>query len=221
MFPYSIDRMSQRIMRKRMYGGYRKKMSYAKKALNMAKANKKMLSVGAEVTSNGSVHSTTAFNATPIVTLIQGEGNGTRTKLTSVQLKGTVKQDVSTTGDIQDYRVDLVLDRMPISGENATPAMIYGSATPQIGELKNLLYKKRFKLLRTHIGVFPEGTAGNATGHVLDWYVKLNLVQNTSAVGNWTNSDIQNNAILLVYWTTSTSNQPIPSLKTRLNCRDV
>lgn len=196
---------------------FRKPKSKVDQALSIAKSNKKKLSTVVEHSQAGTVTSTDVFNATPVVDLIPATGDGLKTRITSASVKGTIKRNVDS-NLIDDWRVDLVLDRMP-EGTEVTPLVLYGSATPPIGAFKNILYKERFKILRSEMGTFDESGNGKA-GHIINWYVRLNLIAKSNTANSFTQAAIQNNAIYLIYWTTATANQPIPVFQSRLICAD-
>lgn len=194
-----------------------KKVSTANKALKIAKQNKKQLR--GVVEHRGALNSlvTTPFNATPIVKYIAPEGDGFVTLCKSVQVKGTIKQDpVSTVVD--DYRIDLVLDREPNKTE-ITPLLFYGDATPDIGHFKNIIYNKRFKVLRTYTSGFDEANQGRSID-AINWYVRLNLVIESATLNSFVNTSVIKNAVYLIYWTSSTTNQPIPRISMRMICKD-
>ncbi len=190
-----------------------KKTSVGQQALNLAKRNKRKLAAAVEVVNGDNTTATDVFNATPIVDYI-GQLNGIadfKARIRSVRVKGTIKRDVAS-ALIDDWRVDLVLDRLP-DGAEVTPLELYGDATPAIGAFKNPNFKSRFRILRSEFGAFDESGNGNAS-HMIDWYVKLNIMSETIATGSWAIASVLKNAIFLVYWTTATANQPIPALET-------
>ncbi len=160
---------------------------------------------------------TTVLDPTPIVTYFIPRGTGTRTRITSVQVKGLIKRNVAS-ALIDDWRVDLVLDREPAK-TILSPLLCYTDATPSIGAFKNFLYKDRFKILRTQSGMFGEGGTG-VSGVMINWYVKLNLICSTEVPDNYQQGAVLKNAIYLVYWTTSVANHPIPSLDYRIITSD-
>lgn len=193
-----------------------RKVTTASKALSLAtKLKTQMKTVGEQV--RGTVKtSTDPFNSTPVVDLIEATGDGLRTRITSVQVQGTIKSNL-TSALSDDYRIDLVLDRQP-KGVKVTPLEVYGNATPAIGALKNLTYKERFKILKSKTGVFNK--ACMTVGIPLNWYVKTNLISESATANSFTQANVQTNAIYLIYWTTAAANQPIPNLTSVLNCYD-
>ncbi len=183
----------------------RKKGSKVDQALRLAKANKKFLRKQTDVDVTTVSVAKAAMNATPVITLIgiiNREGH--RVTLKSVQLQGLVLQNL-TSALVDEYRVDLVLDRMP-QGALATATDIYGAANPEIYDFKNFGNKSRFRILRTFRGLLFEAAIG--PGQFLDAYVKLNLVQETDTVNNFTIGALLKNAVYVVFWTTATANQP-------------
>lgn len=202
--------------KKKRFGRYPvRKKSKAEQALAKARKNERKLSTAVEVVQATAVTSTDAFNSTPRVDLITLSGDGLKTMIKSVQVKGTIKQDLASTA-ADDWRVDLVLDREP-NGTEVTPLLFYGTATPTIGAFKNIIYKKRFKILRTESGIFNENTV---VGHIINWYVRLNLIAETKTVNSWTQSNMTKNALYLIYWTTAGANQPVPAFQSRAICQD-
>ncbi len=190
----------------------RRKPSVAKQALSMAKRNRRNIKIISEVVQGAVTTATDVFDPTPIVDYLSNiAGNGTTAKFRSVRVKGTIKRNVAS-ALIDDWRVDLILDRVP-DGAEVTPLELYGDATPTIGAFKNALFKKRFRILRSEFGAFDESGNGNAS-HMIDWYVKLNLVTETVANDSWAIGSVLKNAIFLVYWTTAAANHPIPALQT-------
>ncbi len=195
----------------------RKPKSKVDQALSIAKQNKKKLSAVSEIISSGTGTAVTVFSSTPIIKFIDTGGEGFKTLVKSVQVRGSIKQDPASTV-VDDYRLDLVLDREP-AGTVITPLLYLGSATPNIGEFKNHLYKRRYKILRSHTGGFDEAAEGRSIDFI-DWYVKLNLIAETKSEGSYSQSNIQKNALYLVYWTKSAANQPVPSISYKINYLD-
>lgn len=185
------------------------------KALALAKANKKKLGSAMELQTSGVDTINTVSSTTPVVTLLTAEGIGNKTMLSSVQVKGYVREGAGP----RTFRVDLVLDRTP-AGVAVTPLDLYGSATPVIGAYKNLQQRSRYKILRTQMMNLYNVTSG-AEQYIIDWYVKLNLIAETKTNSTWTQANIQKNALYLVYWVDEATNAPTPYFNTRVVCRDV
>lgn len=188
-----------------------RKAAKVDQALRIAKSNKKKINDTGIIKQGTITLSGSLCNATPVIEFIPAAGSGYKTALKSVAVKGTI---TGTHGN--NYRVDLVLDRDP-QGVEVTPLLVYGSATPNIYVYKNVLYKSRFKILRSKFGVHD---TGRGLSEVVDWYVKLNLTCETTTIDSWTNAHIKKNALYLIYWTTATSNQTSPSLACRSICLD-
>lgn len=72
MYVYSIDRMSQRILRKRMYGGFRRKQG----ALALARKNRAEIAKGREMHYNESAINTTATTTAGAVIYTSGVAVG-------------------------------------------------------------------------------------------------------------------------------------------------
>ncbi len=105
-----------------------------------------------------------------------------------------------------EWRVDLILDRLP-GGVLATALELYAeTTTPEIYAYKNFNNKTRFKILRSWRGIFNEATK---TAEYLDAYIKLNLFTETDTEDSFgTIGTMIKNTLLLVRWTTATANQP-------------
>ncbi len=194
-----------------------KKKSEGAQALALARRNTKKLKTVAEVIQATQETLSIALNATPIVQFFTPAGTGFKTRYTSVQVRGTVKRDVAS-ALIDDWRLDLVLDREP-NNLLPTALLMYKTATPRIGNFKNELLKRRFKVLRSASGVFGESGNGLA-GEYIDWYVKLNLIAETDNENTFNDTDMIKNSIVLVLWTTATANQPLVDILGRLTCMD-
>lgn len=195
----------------------KKKQSKVDEALSIAKRNKKQLATVVDIVSNDTALSAT-FNATPNVVYLQPNGTGLKTRITSIRVKGIITRAVASTL-ADNWRMDIVLDREP-DGVEATPLLVYGTATPSLGHYKNGLLKSRFKILRTMTDIFGENAAWKS-GSVIDWYIKLNLIAVSKVADSFAQANIQKNAIYVIFWTTATANQPIATLRTRITSMDI
>ena len=91
----------------------RKPLSKVDQALRLAKSNRKNIKQAQEfINIDSVVTADTAMNATPqVVYLTESlQVSGLRAPLTSIQIRAVVKQNL-TSALVDDYRVDLVLDR--------------------------------------------------------------------------------------------------------------
>ncbi len=213
----------KRALQKQLFGFAGPKQPAAQKALSLARKNRRKLNEFVEI---GYVAITSpvtgTLNATPAVTELQfSPEEGTKCMLKSVRVKGWIKQQTASLL-LDDYRVDIVLDRSP-RGALPTASDIYGVAAPTINVMKGTGDFRRFKILRTIRGILEKAeiAAGGASGSVLfDFYVKLNLVQLTQAPGNFAIANLTKNAVSIVLWTTATANQPTFSLNHALTFVD-
>ncbi len=111
-------------------------------ALYLAKKNKRTLSRVAEMDGAFQSVASIAMNATPVVKNIAhsfATTMGNKWKLFSLRVTGTIKQNLAS-ALIDDYRFDVVLDRMP-AGVAITPLLVYGAATPKWEAYKDLEVK--------------------------------------------------------------------------------
>ncbi len=193
-----------------------RKRSKADQALSLAKSNKRKINDKYEIVMNSVRTITTAFNAAPIITYLSDGGasfgSGQRIKITSVRVKAIIRHNLAS-DLLDDYRVDLVLDRTP-NRANVTALDLYGSATPSIVTYKDRNVLRRFKILRSQFGVVND-VAGGPGSATIDWYVKLNVFTVTENDDSWAIADVTKNALFLVYWTTASANQPT------MDCREV
>ncbi len=174
-------------------------------ALAIAKSNRRKIKNLTEVHQGITSNMETAFNATPIVTFLIPVGEGEKTQMTHVTLKGIIKRNVASDA-IDDYRLDVVLDKAP-AGVKATSALVYGSATPELGDPHNNLTRGRFKILRSMIGAF--GESGNGIAHrVVNWRIPIKRIVVSKTANSFVQDAIMTNAVYVFYWTTSANNQP-------------
>lgn len=155
-----------------------------------------------------------AMNATPVVLhMVPAGAEGLKAKLLSFEIHGVVKQDL-TSAIIDDYRVDLVLDRHPNKiAETAT--IIYGSATPSNEEYVRINEGKRFKILRSWRG-YLSSSEGSMSFRKIDAKIKLNVIVESLTSDTFTATSIIKNNLSLLHWTTATANQPTFQHKIRL-----
>jgi len=149
----------------------------------------------------------TSANSTGTVTLLNGIAGGTsasqrvgrRVQMKSLEFKGRVEADSTTTVNLTRYAV--VLDKQ---SNGAAPSVtdIYDAVAPQ--SLRNISNKARFWVLWDS-GLIPvvgnNTTAGQQTDksqHGIEFYKRINIpVQYNSGVGG-TVTDIQTNGLFFV-----------------------
>ncbi len=147
-----------------------------------------------------------ALNATPTsLALLLADLQGFKMQMLSVQVRGVIKQNLAS-AIIDDYRMDIVLDRRP-DGGTITPALVYGSATPKIYAFKHFGNKTRFKILRSIRG-YLSSSEGSNSFRVINEYVKLNLSYESKSRDSETEANSIKNMIYLIFWTTASANQP-------------
>ncbi len=184
-----------------------KPLSKVDQALRLAKSNKKKIGETIEFKSSTSTISSAALNATPTVLYLGAIGvAGFRATLKSFRIRGVFKQNL-TSAIIDDYRMDLVLDRTPAK-VIITPTLYLGAAAPILEEFKLFSVKGRYKILRTWKG-YLNGDVGGKSFDMIDDYVRLNLVTETDTVNSLNQDEVIKNALYLVRWTTATANQPL------------
>lgn len=159
------------------------------------------------------------FNATAAASfctaLVTDSG---KSKIIGVRVSGFCSQDLTSTL-LDDYRVDLVLDRLP-DGVLLTAAKYTQSSdeTPLFNELIKDDMTERFKILKSWKGHFNENTVVHRE---INWYKKLNLVADSNAAGNITQASQTKNALYFVCWTTAAANQPSYVLEARVYYQDI
>ncbi len=214
-----ISKRKQRLQ-KQLFGFVGKPKSVARRALNIAKSNKAVIKAHFEMKKQDLIETAdTALNATPQITMINiaADTEGLRITAKSLQIRFVVKQNLAS-AIIDDYRVDVVLDRRPNKVE-ITPLLYLGDATPSIEAFKAFGEKSRYKILRTWSGYLSSSEGSNSFRKV-NAFIKLNLVQEAVTQDSMAQSTIIKNAIYLVKWTTATANQPTFGGETRLVFQD-
>ncbi len=117
----------------------------------------------------------------------------------------------------EPWRIDVILDRDPVAGTATTPLLIYGSATPPVYAMRNLLYKERFKILRSISGMVQADDTGSM---LFDEYVKVNLKMVTKTADGFGASTCIKNYIFLYFWTSASANQPTYAVRARTVVQD-
>lgn len=193
----------------------RAKGSKADQALRLAKKNDKAVKGLTEFKANNINLGATALNATPAVSYLEPLGNGFDTQIVSVYVKGVIKQNLTST-IIDDYRLDLVLDREP-NKVAITPLLYLQSATPAVYNHKVFEDRSRYKIIKSWSGYFKKD---DSVARKLDGFYSINLKAKNDTVDDFGQTHILNNALYLVYWTTAASNQPTIEFKTRIVTKD-
>ncbi len=192
-----------------------KKRSKADQALRLAKSNKKKLKDVVEVQNSDSSTGVLTLTAVPQVTYISSVTpvEGFEIQLKSVNIKGFVKQDLAS-AIIDDYRIDLVLDRRP-NKAILTPTLYLGATSPTIHAFKDFGEKARFKILNTGSG-FLNGDVGENSHRLINRYFKLNLKMESDTATGMAQSNIIKNALYIVAWSTASANKPTSNILVRL-----
>ncbi len=148
------------------------------------------------------------MNATPQVVHIDPATtpDGLKSKMLMFEIHGVIKQDLAS-AIIDDYRMDLVLDKTP-NKLAQLPVTTYGSATPTIETLTNQSQRKRFRIIRSWRG-YLSSSEGSNSFRKFDAKIRLGMIVETSADGNFTATNLLKNNLSLIRWTTATANQPI------------
>ncbi len=194
--------------------------SDAKKALNLAKKNRRQLNDYLEVTYTATLAANTGtLNATPAVLEVAGGGQeGNKIVIKSVRIQGWIRRNLASTTD-DDYRVILLLDRNP-RGALPTSTDVFGIAAPTINALKGSFDFKRFKILRSVRGILHGESNTMGSSALFDFYVKLNLIQNSQVAESFAVANLTKNALSVMLWTTATANQPTFSFKRAVTITD-
>ncbi len=181
--------------------------SKAEQALRLAKRNKRKIGQTHEVVALNTAITSAALNATPTVLFLplSPSGVGNSLKVYSVQVKGVFKINLAS-ALIDDYRMDLVLDRMPDKAV-VTTLLYLGTATPTNFEYKNFQEKGRFKILKTWRGHLLNDVGGVNHAEV-NYYRRLNYMAVSASANTFGSAQLIKNSLFLVRWTTATANQP-------------
>ncbi len=184
----------------------KKPLTKAEEALKIAKGNRKAIRTQRDFKVGEEIVAQAALNATPTVRfLIQVNIEGTKVLVKSVQVKGIVKQNL-TSALIDDYRVDLVMDRYPDKAA-ITPLLYLGSATPKVLAFKDFAEKARYRILKTWSG-YLSSSEGSNSFRKINYFKSLNITKTSDTINSISQTSIIRNALYLVFWTTATANQP-------------
>ncbi len=190
-------------------------LSVASKALSLAKRNRKDIN---KVTEFNIIDAdvTGTFNATPFVKAPTYRGDGKQTYAKSIRVKGWVKKNTSSSIP-EPWRIDIVLDRQ-YAAAASTPLLVYGSATPPVYAMRNHVYKERFKVLRSIVGMMQADDTGSMN---FDEYVKINLQMTSKTDDAFGASTCTKNYVFVYFWTTASANQPTYAVRIRTVTQDV
>ncbi len=183
----------------------RKPLSKVDQALRIAKSNKKKIHDTREMDNTDQDTGALTLNATPVVLYIipSSANTGNKVSIKSFQLRGVVKQNLSS-AIIDDYRIDLVLDRRPDKAA-ITPLLYLRSATPRIDAYKDFDEKERYRIIKTWSG-YLSSSEGSNSFRKINYYTRLNyFAEGDNGVSQTT---ITKNALYIVFWTTASANQP-------------
>ncbi len=190
------------------------KKSIAKQALALAKRNKRDLKQQNEIqfTAQGGMLGIT-LSTTPLPVLVSDTAaviEGTSYLNKGLELLGDIVANLSST--IQDnYRIDVILDRRP-NGVAFSAANAYGNATPGTNALLSITERDRYKIIKSWRGTFNT-VDGITDNRKISFNRKFKFKSELSASGVIaTAANIKTNAIYVVAWTNSASNQPFMNI---------
>jgi len=173
-------------------------MKTAKQALRIAKGNRTY-----EVKKFFNQIEMTVDADPTIVYLEPSVTSGEKQTIQYIEGRIYVKQNL-TSALIDDYRIDVVLDRFP-SGVVIDPLSLYESATPRITALLSYDMRDRYKIVKSYSGAFEEQTS---TARYHRFKVRSGLI--CEADGSTPNqASVMKNAYYLIFWTTASANTPI------------
>ncbi len=181
--------------------------SIAAKAFRLAKKNQRTINQVVDRITVKQAEVSVSLAATPSVVALSiqdNKGNGRKAKILMLKLNIEVRQNL-TSAIADNYRIDLVIDKRPTTSI-ATSTLIYGAASPTIGEFIEDDETNRFRLVKSWRGLLePE----NNIGREIMWQKRINLIQEVDVDGQFgTQSSIIKNQLLLIQWTTATANVP-------------
>ncbi len=174
-------------------------LTTAKRALRMAKGNRTF-----EVLKYNLVNTAMTASAVPVVRYIQPPvTDGERQTLQHIEGKIWVRQNL-TSALIDNYRIDIVLDRFP-SGVEITPLSLYEDATPRITALKSFDLRNRYKIVKSFMGAFE---ASSPVTRMHNFFIRSGLVCESDG-NNPNQANVNKNAYYIIFWTEATTNTPI------------
>ncbi len=185
----------------------KKPLSKVDQALKLSKRNAKTIREQVDLKVTDLVVTEIALAATPAAaTYIVGNSvDGNKVKVKSIQIKGVVKQNL-TSALIDDYRLDLVMDRMP-NKTIITPLLYLGDATPTVLAYKDFGSKGRYRIIKTWSG-YLSSPEGSNSFRKINYFKSLNIMQTSETANTMSQASIIRNAFYLVMWTTASANQP-------------
>jgi len=165
----------------------------------MAKGNRTY-----EVTKFNEVNLAFTASAVPAITYLQPPvADGERQTIQHIRGRIWVRQNL-TSALVDNYRIDLVLDRFP-AGVVIDPASIYEDSTPRITALKSFDLRNRYKIVKSWMGAFE---ASSPVTRMITFFARSGLVVEND--GNTpSQANVAKNAYYLIFWTEATTNVPI------------
>ncbi len=191
---------------KQLGGSKRRRATEGAQALKIAKKNRAQLrgDVSFGTPSAGTI---AAMAAAPTIVYIQPAAfAGFKVKMKSLFINFSVKKNLAS-ALVDDWRVDVVLDRLP-NKTAMTAVMIYtDGANPSTETTKKAGQQGRFRILRTWRGHFSStdtDIAFHDNARVRLNYMFTADVDAAPAIGTCIK-----NALYIVYWTSSVANHPV------------
>lgn len=192
------------LFKKQTTRGNKTAINTAKRALKMAKGNRTVEALNYNIVGQ-------VLSSTPSIRFIQPPSTeGGKQTIQHIEGKIWVRQDI-TSAIIDNYRIDLVLDRQP-NGAILNLDNIYNSTTPRITVLKDFELKDRYKILKTWIGAFSLGE----TTRMIKIFERSGLKSESDSNSFFDQIRISKNAYYLVAWTEATANQPLLTYDLRI-----
>lgn len=130
--------------------------------------------------------------------------DGEKATLLWMRFRGFVQAASATP---KSFRIDVVLDKLPVGGTTATRDLIYGgTAAPMttLMNMKNPHYYERFKILMSIAGIV---STGGKESYVFDRVLRINRKIETKST-TYAQANQTKNAILLVLWSDDAADQP-------------
>ncbi len=157
-----------------------------------------------------------AANQSDQIAVLNTDATGTKIFLKTLKISGVVLHTAAST-ITEDWRFDVILDKRP-TGASATPAIVYGDASPDITALVEFDEQHRFRILKSWRGLLNK--TGGPVGRHFGGTIKLNMMQETKVDDSFVIANLTKNHIFIIAWTTATANVPTLSFHFQLIYND-
>ncbi len=207
--------MSQRLLRGKGRRGIRSRVRFKAPLRRRIRKIERKLRSAIELNTANTFNTliTSTLNATPIVVQPMVQVNtavdhGFKVLMKFIEIRAEVRQNLAS-NLADDWRVDLVLDKLPNGATIASVADVYGDPTPDITHIPLFRSRDRFRVLRSWKGLLNEVTG---VGRMFGGKIPLNVMAVSKTADNFVPTTMIKNSLVIFLWTTATANQPVVTM---------